>query len=130
MKMLRPVLVLTVINLVLMFFVISRSGRAAEQSAVPVLRGRALELVDEHGQIRSRLNVESNGEVVFRLLDKNGTIRVKLGADETGSALLFLDETTEPAVHIIARRTGTSDRPATTSIALTGANGQQRTITP
>jgi len=31
-------------------------------------RGRALELVDGRGQVRARLNVESDGEVVFRLL--------------------------------------------------------------
>ena len=97
---------------------------------MPTLRGHALELVDEHGQVRSRLNIETDGEVVLRLLDRNGTIRVKLGAGEDGSGLLLLDEATEPGVHIIARRIGTGARPLTTSLTLRGTDGQERVIRP
>jgi hypothetical protein len=35
---------------------------------------------------------------------------MKLGAGEGGSGLLLADEATEPAIHIIARQTGTSER--------------------
>jgi hypothetical protein len=70
--------------------------------------------------MRSRLNVESGGEVVFRLFDQTGTIRVKLGAGEDGSGLVLTDETTEPGVHIVARRAPIPGR-KTTSITLTGA---------
>jgi hypothetical protein len=63
---------------------------------------------DARGQVRSRINMEEDGEVVFRLRDRNGTIRVKLGAGEGGSGFVLLDETTEPAVHMVARRVGTS----------------------
>lgn len=105
-----------------------RPSSAAE--VVPVLRGRALELVDEAGQVRSRINVEQDGEVVLRLIDRKGTIRVKLGAGESGSGLLLLDEATEPAVHVIARRTGTPERPTTTSVTLRGAAGEQRVLKP
>jgi hypothetical protein len=86
--------------------------------------------VDDRGQVRSRLEVEPTGEVVLRLLDARGTIRVKLGAGEDGSGLLLADEATEPAIHIVARRSAKPDRPATTSITLNGADGQQRVITP
>ena len=102
----------------------------AAQDVMPVLRGRALELVDEAGQVRSRINAEPDGEVVLRLIDRNGTIRVKLGAGERGSGLLLLDEATEPAVHVIARRTGTPERPTTTSVTLRGSDGEQRVIRP
>ncbi len=34
------------------------------------------------------------------------------------SGLVWADEATEPAIHMIARRTGTSERPITTSITL------------
>ncbi len=88
-----------------------------------------LELVDEKGQIRSSIKVESDGEVVLRMFDKNGTIRVKLGASESGSGMLLADETTEPGVHLIARRVGTPNR-LTTRIGLTGADGKQRVIEP
>ena len=52
-----------------------------------------------------------------------GTIRVKLGAGDTGSALLLLDQETEPAVQLRAGST-------TTSITLKGRDGKQRVITP
>jgi hypothetical protein len=93
-----------------------------------VLRGR--ELVDEHGQVRSRLNVEPSGEVLFRLIDRNGTIRVKLGAGDTGSGLLLIDEATTPAVHMIARQMGTPERPTTTSVTLRGPDGREQVIRP
>jgi hypothetical protein len=81
----------------------------AHAKVVPtVLRGRAIELVDRRGRVRAQLNVSADGEVIFRLRDENGTIRAKLGADETGSGLLLIDDRTEPGVHLLAKRTGTS----------------------
>jgi hypothetical protein len=100
------------------------------QQVPTVLRAQAFELVDERGQVRSRLNVESSGEVVLRLLDQKGTIRVKLGAGETGSGLVLIDEATEPGIHLVARRTGTTERPTTTSITLRGTEGPPRVIRP
>ena len=129
MKMQRFATALTLINLVLLLL-IARAGNTTTQEVTATLRGRELELVDERGQIRTRLTVESRGEVVLRLLDQTGTIRVKLGAGEDGSGLLLADEETEPGVHIIARRAGTSERPTTTSITLRGAEGQERVIRP
>ena len=126
----RLAVALTVINLVVLLLTAAQPGSTTPQTANLTLRMRALEVVDDHGQVRSRLNVEQNGEVVLRLLDKNGTIRVKLGAGEGGSGLVLADEATEPAIHIIARRTGTPDRPTTTSITLRGTGGQQRVIRP
>jgi hypothetical protein len=130
MKMQRLAIALTAINLVLLLLTAARAAGTAELTVSPVLRGRVLELVDDRGRVRSRLNVERSGEVVLRLLDQNGTIRVKLGAGEDGSGLLLADEATEPAIHMIARRTGTSKRATTTSITLRGTNGQQRVIRP
>jgi len=126
----RLALALTAINAVLLLLTVGQAALTTAQTVTPVLRGRALELVDDRGQVRSRLDVESDGEVVFRLIDRTGTIRVKLGAGEGGSGLLLLDETTNPGVQIIARRTGTAERPTTTSVTLTGANGQRRVIRP
>ena len=67
---------------------------------------------------------------MLRLLDRNDTIRVKLGADEGGSGLPLLDEVTEPGVHMIARRSGISVRPTTTSLTLRAADGRERILTP
>lgn len=139
----RLAVTLTIVNLVLLAVLVAgalspprlaaaaspRLASEPETQGVPVLRTQRLEIVDERGQIRSRLNVESNGEVVLRMTDRTGTIRVKLGADERGSGLLLLDGTTEPGVHIIARRVGTEARSASTSLTLRAGN-QKQTITP
>lgn len=115
------IVILTVVNLVLAVVVWTnslwaKSDSVESQQILTVLRARAIELVDERGQVRSRLVVESSGEVVFRLLDQRGMIRVKLGAGEDGSGLVLLDEGTEPGIHLIARQIGTIEKPTTTSI--------------
>jgi hypothetical protein len=122
MKLLRVAVALLCADLVLLLGVLLW-GRSAVAQAVPsVLRTRALELVDDRGLVRAQLEVESSGEVVFRLRDATGTIRVKLGASEEGSGLVLLDEATEPGVHMLAKRAGTS---------VTVAKGkQQHTIKP
>jgi hypothetical protein len=86
MKIPRLALALTVINLALMLATLAQARPTGAQDTAPLLRARALELIDAHGTLRARLDVESNGEVVFRLLDQKGTIRVKLGAAEDGQA--------------------------------------------
>lgn len=130
MTMQRLTVVATAINLALCALSLIQRGDAVAQGTAPVLRGSALELIDERGQVRSRLNVEPGGTVVLRLLDQNGTIRVKLGADENGSGLVLLDEATEPAIHLVARQSRGAEQAATTSIKLKGAGGQARVIEP
>ena len=92
---------------------------AVAQTPPDVVRARAIELVDGRGRVRAQLNVESSGEVVFRLRDSAGTIRVKLGASEEGSGLLLANEATEPGVHIVANRRATS---------VTVQRGEQRRV--
>lgn len=127
MKTQRAALALTVVNLMLLIVNVTQrvpaAAAASPQGVVPIIRTQRLELVDERGQIRSRLNVEPEGEVVFRLVDHTGTIRVKLGADEGGSGLLLLDHATEPAVHILTGKSGPT-------VTLRGAGGLQRVIKP
>jgi len=125
----RLAIVLTAINLVLLCLTRAQGRSATADAVAPTpLQGRAIELVDERGEVRSRLNVERTGEVVLRLLDEHGSIRVKLGAGQDGSGLLLADEGTEHGIHLIARRTATTKRPATTSISLRGTGGEERVI--
>jgi len=131
MKSLRFDIVLTILNFALLLLLVTQAGFTTAQTATTtILKTSALELVDNHGRVRAQLKVEADGEVVFRLRDANGTIRVKLGAGDTGSGLLLLDETTEPAIHMIARRSATAERPTTTSITLRDAHNQPRVIKP
>ena len=73
--------------------------------------------------MRARLNVESNGEVVLRLLDQEGTIRVKLGAAQDGSGLLLANDATEPGIHLLAGAAGSRIRVA-------NKDGRERVIAP
>jgi len=40
--------------------------------------------------------------------DATGTIRVKLGAGEDGSGLVLLNDATNPGLHALAKKNGTS----------------------
>ena len=73
------------------------------------------------GDVRAQLDVESNGEVMFRLRDAQGTIRLKMGASEDGPGLLLINDLTKPGVQILADRNGTS-------LTLTEAGGAKRVI--
>ena len=101
MKAQRFIIALTAVNLALLV------ATVAAQSGAPAVRASAIELVDARGVVRSRLNVEPEGEVVLRLMDRAGTIRVKLGASENGSGLMLADETAQPGVHMVARKGAT-----------------------
>jgi hypothetical protein len=103
----RLVLSLAGLGLILGLGLVLHERAGAAQTVPPVLRARAIELVDGRGRVRAQMNVESDGEVVLRLRDANGTVRVKIGASEAGSGLLLANEETEPGVHILAKRTGT-----------------------
>jgi hypothetical protein len=121
--MIRVAVALTAINHVLLLAALVEEGSAATQGSEDVLRGKALELVDQRGQVRARLDIESDGQVVLRLLDQQGTIRVKLGADKAGSGLVLNNDATEPGVHIVAKATGST-------IRLANKDGRERLITP
>jgi hypothetical protein len=136
MRLQRLALGLTIVNLVLLALLatgaVQPSMVIASQTKHPqaqVLRGRALEIVDEKGTIRSRINVEQDGEVIFRMADRSGAIRVKLGGGDGGSGLMLADEASEPGIHMIARRTGTRARPTTTSLTVR-VGRQERVIKP
>src|SRR5687767_10679132 len=123
MKTQRLAITLIVINFVFLLLTIALARSTTAQTAAPILRGRALELVDERGVVRARLGVKGpNGPIELDLFDKRGIVRVKLGTGDDGSGLLLTDEgansATRSYVQIIARQTGTSERPKTTSITL------------
>jgi hypothetical protein len=123
MNMLHIAVALGALNLAILVGATVPTRTAEAQGGDDILRGRALELVDEGGKTRARIDVESSGEVVLRLLDQQGTIRVKLGAGKDGSGLLLANDATEPGVHILAKATGSS-------IRVVNKNGRQRLIAP
>lgn len=122
---------LVIVNLALLTIAAVRlSAAPPTEDVAPIVRARVIELVDDHGVVRSRLQTEPDGEVVFRLFDQRGTIRVKLGANEGGSGLMLADETTAPGVHLVARRAATGARPATTALTLVGGDDRRKVVAP
>jgi hypothetical protein len=111
---------LTALNAVLLTAVLVHGQRAAA-AAPDTVRARVIEMVDEQGRVRAQLKVEPDGQAVLRLRDAAGEVRVKLGADAQGSGLLLLDGATEPGVHMLAKRGGST-------ITLTGPDGQRRSV--
>ena len=106
MKLQRICVSFCVVNLLFLIFMTIQDRSQADERIVPVLRTRAIELLDERGKKRAQLNVESNGEVVFRLRDSTGTIRAKFGADDRGAGLILMDERTEATVQLRANKDG------------------------
>jgi hypothetical protein len=119
----RLFIVLMGINTAILAALLIRSASLFAATDPDTIRARAIELVDRDGRVRGQLNVEPNGEAVFRLRDAKGEIRVKLGADGEGSGLILLDGATEPRIHMLAKESGTS-------VTLTSKGGQRRVITP
>jgi hypothetical protein len=130
-----PMLALTVVNVLAATVVIvgltTAGAKAAPEPALgpaTTLRAQRLELLDASGRVRGQIQVEDSGEVVFRLRDEAGRIRVKLGASQRGSALILLDERTEPGVRLSAGLSALTQRPDTH--LMLSAAGASRTIRP
>ena len=114
MKTQRLALALTIINIALMIFLLAQLRHAKADEIAPVLRGRALEIVDAQGRIRANILIHGpetvNNKVypetvLFRLADPNSRPVVKLTAAENGSALGLSDDA-EGGVQLFARDAG------------------------
>jgi len=117
------VILFTLLNLIILINIAAQTKQKDIPGNAQIIRARSIELVDDKGKSRALLSVEANGETVFRLRDSEGTIRVKLGASKDGSALLLLNDSTNPGIHALAKNNGTS-------ITLINNNGQKKIINP
>ena len=95
MKTQRLLVVLTILNLGLLVFLLAQTRIHISSKGIrlwtnvdgSVLRGRALEIIDDQGRPRAAINLHpattSYPEVVvLRLIDENGRPSVKLGTSE------------------------------------------------
>jgi hypothetical protein len=97
-----------------------------------VLRGHALEIVDERGRVRASIQVQPSGTVdgkpypetvILRLIDPNGRPFVKLAGSERGAGLGLLGES--DTTHLLLKAEGPS-----TSVKLTNKDGKERLLEP
>jgi hypothetical protein len=137
MKIQRFTIILTLINLVILLFTLAQKRPATADGVVPVLRGQALEIVDDKGRVRASIKLQPadptykwpNGKVgypetvMFRLIDANGRPEVKLGASEEGGGLGLIGAS--DTTHIILKTEGTDS-----SLKLANKDGRQQIIKP
>lgn len=124
---------LTFVNAGLLVILLGSQFRSlsAHQGVEPVLRGRALEIVDEQGRVRAQILVHGpetvNGvrypeTVLFRMADPTSGPVVKLTASANGSALGLSDDA-EGGIQLYARDTASFVR-------VVDKRGRERVVKP
>lgn len=132
----RFLIILTFVNLALLLFLMARTWPVEAQGIAPVLRGRALEIVDGQGRVRASVQVQPadksvkmpNGKpypetVLLRLIDGNGQPSVKLGTSEDGAGLALVGG--DDVTYIVLQADLQSG-----SLKLTNKDGRQQLIQP
>jgi plasmid maintenance system killer protein len=115
MKANRFVTVLSIVNAIVLLFM----AASPQRDSFEKITVKEFELVDSSGKPRASIKVEEDGEIVFRMRDAQGAIRVKMGAGENGSGLVLLDGDTNPGVHVLSKKTGSS-------ITVLGSGGKKK----
>jgi hypothetical protein len=137
MKTQRLLVVITILNLLLLVFSLGQTRAVLAEGAAPVLRGRALEIVDDKGRVRASITVlpadptvkMPDGTVgypetvLLRLITSQGRPNVKLAATERGAGQVLGGESDPTYVQILAE--GPS-----TSLKLSNGDGREQLIKP
>src|SRR5262245_45793391 len=107
----RLSIVICGVNLgLLAVLLVSQVGPALARDAAPVLRGSALEIVDDDGRVRAAIKVqpagtvEQTGEhypetVIIRLMDADGRPEAKIVSTGEGGAISLVGVT--DATHVV-----------------------------
>ncbi len=133
----RVAVIVTILNLVILTLNLVEV-RSAAQSVPQVLRGRALEIVDEHDRVRAEIKIlpaqptlkMPDGSVgypetvLLRLMDSKNGPHVKLSALEDGSGLVLGGETGHRGY------TQLSSRSNDPFIKIVANDGREQTIKP
>ncbi len=135
MKTQRLLVVLTVVNLFLLLAVLGPVRAAVDEGVAPVLRGRALQIVDAQGRVRASLGVlpaeaQPNGEisaetVLLRLITERGRPSVKIGASERSAGLSLAGPTNTRDTYIVIEANGT-----TSAMRMRNEDGREQIIKP
>lgn len=135
MKTQRFLVVLTLLNLGLLIFTLLQMRPAAAEGVAPVLRGRALQIVDDGGKVRASIAVlpatrQQNGElsaetVLLRLITEKGRPSVKIGASEESAGIALVGPSNTRNTYVQLGSKGT-----TSSLTLKDENGREQNIKP
>ncbi len=131
----RLLIALTIVNsALLVFLLLPHVAPALANSTTPVLRGRALEIVDDQGRVRASIKVHAaetfapTGQkypetVMLRLIDPNGRPEVKIGASVQGGGLGLVGRADATQVILQAEE-------ADSSLKLANEDGKQQLVKP
>jgi len=139
----RALAVLTLVNLGLLAILLNRTSQPVQAAGdAPVLRARALEIVDAQGRLRASLQIipegpsrradgspiDPNGRVypeavVFRLIRPDGRPSVKIATTEQGSGI-DLSGGIDPTYLVLSSEGGEA------SLTLTNKDGKRHQIKP
>jgi hypothetical protein len=136
MKMQPVLLVLTLVNLALLTWTLVQFRPAvAAPDTAPVLRGRALQIVDERGNMRASIAVypastPPNGvptaeTVMLKLITERGRPSVKIGASEEQAAMALVGPSGTQHTYIHMGAHG-----SVSALTLKNEDGRERAVTP
>ena len=133
MKIQRLAVGLTIVNLILLVFLLTQMRRVGAHDFAPVLRGRGLEIVDAQGQVRAEILVHGpetvNGKtypetVLFRMATAQRAPLMKLTVSEDGSALGLSDDSQPGGIELRANRNKGN------FVKVVNRDGREQTIKP
>jgi hypothetical protein len=133
-------LAVTVVNLILLAFMLTRVGPVAAEGGAPVLRGRELQIVDDAGKVRASIKLHpanntdkypdgrigSPQTVMFRLIDQNGRPSVKIGGSSESSGISLAGDSEKrdwSGIQVLAEA-------KKSSVILTDRDGKKTTLAP
>lgn len=133
----RLLIVLTAVNLGLVCYqsLQPQPSLAAPAGSPAVIRGRALEIVDEQGRVRASLSVLPEDPkvtwkgkpypetVLLRLMSPDGRPNVKLAATKLGSGLVIGGESNPTHIQVLSEG-------GETTLKLINGDGVERLIKP
>src|SRR5438874_1384080 len=121
---------LTIVNLVLLIVLLGRVNPLSAEEPAPVLRGRALQIVDDAGRVRASLSVLPAGDqspetVLLRLITEQGRPSVKIGASEGSSGVSVAGPSGTRNTWITLTADG-----STSSVVVKSEDGSEQIIRP
>jgi hypothetical protein len=136
MKTPRSLFAITLVNLAILLLSLAQQFRSAFAQGEPgVLRGRALEIVDDKGRVRASINVlpstksptgdDQAETVLLRLITERGRPSVKIGSSEPSSGLSFAGPTGTKDTYLILQSKGT-----TSFLKLRNEDGREQVFAP
>ncbi len=132
----RSLVVLTVVNCTLLALLLAQQlGPVFAEDRPPVLRGRALQIVDAQGRVRASISVlapdraskdgEPSETVLLRLITERGRPTVKIGASEPTSGVSLAGPTNTRDTYVILKAEGTRS-----SLRLRNEDGREQVLGP